>query len=198
MSVYGSLEDLVVVPLVTIVFDFLAKRGGTHPRDMILHGPSDMKSWVCYSVNANLDMTLFNVHCSILDSLCHLHPEHQHWEPTPRESTYSNFLTWRKSLSAIDYSHIIELFGDLFCLCHSIVILLTQCLKLSHHFSNLANKLIVFDIVFTILNVVTSKDCDLAEAGIFLPLEEVNLLEELLLVELQFTHRHFSENYFFL
>ena len=91
-------------------------------------------------------------------------------------------------MSPIDYAHLVELRGQLVSLCNSVVIILAQCLQLSDKFGALTDYPVVLYVVFTVLNVVASEHSNLSQAGVFLPLEEVDLFEQLLLVILQFTH----------
>ena len=54
--------------------------------------------------------------------------------------------------------------------------------------SQLAYELVVLVVVVSVLNVVASHHFDLAHARILLPVEEIMLLEQLLLVELELPH----------
>ena len=155
---------------------------------MILHGACHVEGRVRDCINANFNMPLFNIHDSILDRLRHLHLLHKDRESAPSERTDIDFLARGKSLSPIDYAHLVELRGQLVSLCNSVVIILAQCLQLSDKFGALTDYPVVLYVVFTVLNVVASEHSDLSQAGVFLPLEEVDLFEQLLLVILQFTH----------
>ena len=157
---------------------------------MVFHCASHVKSWVSHGVHTDFDVALLDVHDCILNCLRHLHALHKHWESATGERADRDFLTRSKALSGIDDAHFVQFVRQLFSLGHSVVILLAQCLQLSHKLCDLADKLIVLDIILAILHMVASEHGDLPQARILLPLEKVHFLEQFLLVELQLTHRH--------
>lgn len=122
-----------------------------------------MESWVRDGIDTDLNMALFDVHDSVLDRLCHLHFLHENGKTTSSKGTDVDLLAGGQSLSTIDDSHLVQLLGHLLGFGNTVVVLGAQSLELSYQFGDLADQLIVLDVVFTILHVIASQNSDLSQ-----------------------------------
>ena len=123
---------------------------------MVFHCSCHMERWVSHCVNTNFDMSLFNVHDCIFDCFCHLHFLHQHRQASSSECTHIDFLTGSQSLSSINYAQLVELVSNLLCLGNPVVILRAESLEFGDKFGNLADKLVILNVVFSVLHVVAT------------------------------------------
>ena len=73
---------------------------------MVLHRPCHMESWVGHCVDTDFNMTLLNIHHSVLDGLCHLHPLHKNGESAPSKGAYVDFLASRQALPSVYDAHL--------------------------------------------------------------------------------------------
>ena len=133
-------------------------------------------------------MSLFDKRGSLFQSLAELHA-HQH----NRQSSSAKGRNWealalQQALLCRDQAHVEKLVDqEISGLGAHRVVLLQQlqlCSKLRDETSNFA----VLDIVVTVLHVVPPQDLYLTHVLVALPLQEIDLLEQLLLVELQLAH----------
>ena len=126
---------------------------------MIFHSSRHVESRVSNRINANFDMTLFNILYCVLYSLCHLESLHEYRQPTPAEGTnICTLLNRSESLPRVDNSHLVKLIDELVGLGNPVFIIGFQDFEFGDHFGQLADQLIVLGVVVAILNVVASQN----------------------------------------
>lgn len=109
-------------------------------------------------------------------------------ERTFENSLYRQSLALQQAFLGRDKSHSKHLVDEEIRSLDANWVVLLEKLQLGGKFSDETCDFAIFDIVVAVLHVVPSQNLDLTNILVTFPLQEVDLLQQLLLVELQLPH----------
>jgi len=134
-------------------------------------------------------MALLDKGNGLFESLTKLHADEHHRDASAAKGRNWQCLALQQALLGGYQAHIEKLVDEqVRRLCSDGVVLLQQ-LGLGGELRNEPSHLAVLDVVVAVLHVVAPQHLDFAHILVALPLQEVDLLEQLLLVELELAHR---------
>merc|ERR1719234_3028018 len=181
----------IVISQILVLHHMLSHLGGVNPGDEVLQCSWHKVGWVQHSVKPTSHMALLNQLNGTFDTFSHLRPDHQNWQAATAEAASSHFVTILQAPLCGNDSNIPEFFKERSRHIHSVRGCRIQVLDLSHNFSDFSGQLVVQSIVFPLLDAVPPHNLHLVQVVAHLPVDKVNLPQQLLLMELQFSH-HFE------
>ena len=145
-------------------------------RSLVVAGVSvHMESWICYCFYSNSNMALFDVHHSFFNSLSHLQFLHYDRQSTSTESCNVHFLGLIKPLSSVNKSHFEKFIDNCSRFSNSIGITGFQHYQFGNKFLNLTDNFIIFLIIVSILNMISSDNMHFSNVWFFFPVEEISV-----------------------
>lgn len=202
------MEKVVIINLIIILGDLPLDLGLIHPGDEILHVPGDMEGRVLNSFRPHTDMALLDQGDGLPQRFRHLQVHQDDGEAAPAERRDGGPGELGEGIRRWDQAGIVELVEELLADLATERVLGLQQRDLVCHLRNISTNFIISKsavrnqlykcmvvpgVVFTVLYVVSTHHLGFIRVVGGLPLEEVDLLQELLLMILELPG-HFLKN----
>mmetsp|Transcript_44516 Transcript_44516/g.125944 ORF Transcript_44516/g.125944 Transcript_44516/m.125944 type:complete len:232 (-) Transcript_44516:2-697(-) len=181
-------EQLEVVNFVVEFPHVALDRGALSPVDVVLHVSCHVQGRVAHDVGADAEVALLDVRGGLLQRLAEFHPDDYVRQPSPAEGRRRDRDAGLQALCVIGQAHGVELLQEDLCHLDALGIRRLQLPQLRDELGDVAGELVVLGVVLPVVDVVLLQDQVLSGVLVGLPVVEVHLLEQLLLMMFELPH----------
>ena len=161
MTLLKPSVQIEVVASAVVVLDLLPNLAIFDPGDMVFHVAVNVEGRISHCLHANLNVSLLDVHHSLLDCLRHFKSLHDDWQSSSAKGRDIDLLALSQTLPLGNQAHLVEFFNELLCFGNTVGVALLQGHQLGNYLLDLPNDFVVLLVVVPVLDVVPSEHVQL-------------------------------------